>query len=70
MVNVESNYKRLMKSYEVASMHYQETGETHLLSLTLNELEAFERAFIACWDIKTLVELQEKLGFEVTLFQV
>ncbi|MCE7792307.1 hypothetical protein K8O68_07720 [Salipaludibacillus sp. CUR1] len=64
MENIKVNYQRLNQSYEVASKYYQETGSTHLLKFALEELETFERSFLAHYDIEELISIQDELGME------
>jgi hypothetical protein len=70
MVNVIENYKRLLRSYAVASQCYQDNGDTHLLRFTLEELEAFERSFIEHYSIEKLMEFQTEYNSQLITYEV
>lgn len=62
MENVINNYKALLLEYDYASEVYQNTGLTRLLAHAIDNLERFERAFVECWSLEELLELQVQVG--------
>lgn len=62
MENIKNNYKALLIEYEEASQIYLRTGLTRLLGHALQNLEQFERAFVECYSLDELGELQVKMN--------
>ncbi|AWC27140.1 hypothetical protein CG478_000945 [Bacillus cytotoxicus] len=62
MENIKNNYKALLMEYEEASQFYLRTGLTRLLAHALQNLEQFERAFVECYSLEELGELQIELN--------
>lgn len=62
MENIKAYYEDLLRSYDTASQHFEETGSIRLLKHTLEELENFERTLIKHYSIEKLMELQSQLS--------
>lgn len=62
MENIKNNYQALLREYDMASQFYLETGLTRLLSHALHNLEQFERAFVECYSLEELGEMQIELN--------
>ena len=66
---VKNNYKSLLKDYEVASKHYQETGEAKLLGIAINSLMDFEKKAVQLWSLREMIQLQREAvqqGYKLT----
>ncbi|USL32931.1 hypothetical protein [Priestia megaterium] len=58
---VKNNYKSLLRDYEVASKHYQATGEAKLLGIAINSLLDFESKVAQLWSYRELFEVQKEI---------